>query len=307
MCVDSSFGSPRRRRICCGWERVGPELRIPLLSNTITLLLLILWSTGAEAQSWSTLQLSRQLQDERELTVDVNYASGRFTFGPVESPSLYGIHLHYDDERFEPIHSFESDRLTVGVDGRDRGSRFGRGSSEGALDLRLSNAIPLDLDFEFGAVRADVELGGLRLENFRFATGASETRIRVSSQNPDPMGRVTLRVGAASLEATGLGRLNAEEIRVDAGVGDVDLEFDGLTREETRIDADMGIGRLTIRIPQAAGIRLVRDSFLTSLDAPDLTRRGDVYYSSNWDASGIRVFIDVNAAFGRVSVVRLRE
>lgn len=271
----------------------------------LSALLVLVSASGAQAQSFSTLQLSRQLQQEDRLEVEVDYAAGRFTFGEATEPGLYSVRLEYDEERFEPVHVFEAGRLVVGVDHRN-GFSLGRGSSGGELDLSLSGQVPLDLDFEFGAVRADLDLSGLRLDGFQFTTGASEATIRVSEPNPRSMRRMRLEVGAASVEATGLGYLNAEEVTVDLGVGEVTLQFDGLRREETRVEADMGLGSLTIRVPRDAGIRLVRESFLTSLDAPDLDRRGDVYYSSNWDTSERRVLLDVEAAFGSVTIERLR-
>ena len=59
-----------------------------------------------------------------------------------------------------------------------------------------------------------------------------------------------------------------EEVTLEAGIGDVRLDFSGLQREETRIRAEIGLGNLEIRIPSEAEIRLTRESFLTSLEAP---------------------------------------
>ena len=184
---------------------------------------------------------------------------------------------------------------------------FGRGSSAGALDLELSDQVPMDLQLEFGAVRADLDLGGLRLRDLELTTGASEAELRVSDPNPEPMESVRVAVGAASLRATQLGNLNMEELILEAGVGDVLLDFHGLRRAETRVHAEMGLGKLEIRIPSEAGIRLVRESFLTTLDAPELVQRGDALVSSNWESSALKVTIEVEAAFGKVSVLRSRE
>ncbi len=255
-------------------------------------------------QDPSVMRASRQLGDETALDVNVRYGAGTFTLSAAEAPRLYQVHLRYDEDVFRPVHDFEDGRLVVGIDGNGGRSAFRRGFSESGLDLTLSDQIPMDLQLEFGAVRADLDLGGLRLRVLELSTGASEAELRVSSANPEPMRSVRLAVGAASLHARELGRLNAEELTLEAGVGDVRLDFAGLRREETRIQAEIGVGNLEIRIPSHAGIRLTRQSFLTSLEAPELQRRGDAYFSSNWDASSVRVTIVVQAAFGKVSVLR---
>jgi hypothetical protein len=119
-----------------------------------------------------------------------------------------------------------------------------------------------------------------------------------------PLDRVEIEAGAASFRARELGNLNAAVISLEAGVGDFDLDFEGLRRPETRLEIDMGLGSLEIRIPRNVGIRLKRDSFLAPLNAPGLERRNDFYYSSDWDSSSIRIDITVDAALGSISVIR---
>ena len=57
----------------------------------------------------------------------------------------------------------------------------------GQLDLTLSGQVPMDLELEFGAVQANLDLGGLRLRSLDLSTGASEAELRVSAPNPEPM------------------------------------------------------------------------------------------------------------------------
>jgi hypothetical protein len=247
------------------------------------------------------MQASRQLGDQPELGVFVRFGAGEFELRPAEPGQLYRVQLRYDEEAYEPVHELVGNRLTVGVEGQER---FSRGSSSGELRLSLSDRIPMDLDLELGAVRADMELGGLRLRSLELSTGASETDLRVSTPNPAAMTSLEFEVGAASFEATGLGRLNAETVTVEAGVGEVRLDFGGLQRAETRVSAKMGLGSLEIRIPIDVGIHLTRSTFLASLDAPGLVREGEAYVSPGWEASPIKVYIEVQAALGKLSVLR---
>jgi hypothetical protein len=263
-----------------------------------------LGSVPLGAQEWTSAQFSRQVSTEQSLDVTVHYSAGRIALSAGSGNQLYAMRLRYDADSHEPIHTFENGRLEIGVEGSGRSSLFRSGATDGEMELTLSNRVPIDLSLELGAVRADIDLGGLRLTDLLVNTGASDGQIRVSSPNPEEMERVELNAGAASFRASGLGYLNAARISLDAGVGDFHVDLAGLRRPETRLEVDMGLGNLEIRVPREAGIRLTRDSFLTSLDAPGLEERGDARVSSNWDDAAIRVEISVEAAFGSISVLR---
>jgi hypothetical protein len=271
----------------------------------------VLWAGMAlpspvAAQTWSTTQYERQIRGETELRVEVEYGMGTVTLLPAEAGILYRARIRYDEEGFVPRHDFRSGILRVGVEGSSRRTSFRRGEQEGELTLRLSRDLPLQLKMEFGAVRSELDLGGLQLQELELATGASDTRIRVSEPNPGELEQATFKVGAAAFVATDLGRLNAREINVEAGVGDVRLELGGLTRSRTRVQAKMGLGSLEIRVPDTAGVRMTRSTFLSSVNAPGLERTGNAYVSPNWDRAEIQVEIHVESAFGSVSILPIR-
>lgn len=258
----------------------------------------------ASAQEWASVQFSRQLQGESEAEVRVRYGAGQFSLSPLSTDHFYRVRLRYDESSFQPLHEYRPGRLTVGVEGTGRRTSIRRGDRGGELDLALSTRVPMRLHLEFGAVQAEIDLGGLRLRTLDLSTGASDTQIRVSAPNPEPMDYARFQVGAAAFATRDLGRLNAREIEVEAGVGDVRIDLSDLQRDETRVRAKMGLGSLEIRVPRGVGIRMDRSTFLTSVTAPDLTRRGDSYYSSDWETAERRVTLEVEAAFGSVNIVR---
>ncbi len=164
----------------------------------------------------------------------------------------------------------------------------------------------MDLDLEFGAVKADLDLGGLALTGLDLSTGASESTVDVSEPNTSGMQRARFEVGAADFTARHLGNLRADRIEVDAGVGSVALWFDGNWDRDSRVAIDMGLGTLELHVPEGLGIQIRKDSFLTALDSEGLVKRGDTYESLDWDSAARKVTIDLDAAFGSVKVVWVR-
>jgi hypothetical protein len=113
-----------------------------------------------------------------------------------------------------------------------------------------------------------------------------------------------LQVGAADFTAINLGNLNADRLEFSAGVGEVVLDFGGSWSRDLEVDVAMGLGSLELHIPEGIGVRLNKDSFLTSLDAPAMVKDGDRYYSENWEDAERRMTIDIDAAFGTIRILR---
>jgi hypothetical protein len=262
--------------------------------------------TLASAQDWRTVTMSRQIEDNDEVRVIVDYGAGRFNVTSTDDRVLYRMTLRYDEDRFEPIADFSGDRLELGVESLGRRWNIGKGDNTGQLDLELARGIPMDLELNFGAVRADLDLGGLALTDLALRTGASESTVDMSEPNIAAMRRASFEAGAAEFTACNLGNLNAERIEVAVGVGDLTLGFSGRWEQDAAVSIDMGLGALELRFPEGLGVRLRKNSFLTSLDSEGMVKRGDAYYSLDWDDADKKITIDLDAAFGSVKVVWVR-
>lgn len=270
-----------------------------------TAALAALTALPVDGQDMRTVSMSRALSGQDALDVRVRYGAGRLSIRPADGGVLYALDLRYDESQFEPLTEFDGRRLEVGLEGRGRNIDLDD-EDEGELDLRLAPGLPMDLRLEFGAGRATVDLGGLALRDLDLETGASESRIDVSRPNPEMLRRAEFDVGAADFEAIRLGNLNLEELGVNAGVGRVALDFSGALRRDVDVEVDMGLGALELKVPEGVGVRLEKDSFLTSIDADGFDRRDGVYYSSNWESAERRIRVHVKAAFGSISVTRIR-
>lgn len=260
----------------------------------------------ADAQNWRETTVSRQLEGAAPVRTEVTYGAGTLTLRGTDEPLLYRMRIRYDADVFSPVSDFSGNRLKVGVEGTGSRVRVGRNTGGGSLDLELARGVPMDLALQFGAVKADVDLGGLALTGLELATGASESRIAVSAPNPSRLGTAQFKVGAADFSLSGVGNLSADRIEVQTGVGQVRLALDGAWRHDAELSVEMGLGSLRLSIPEGLGVRVRKDSFLTSFDPEGLVKRGDAYYSLDWETAERKVTIDLNAAFGSVQVLWIR-
>jgi len=266
---------------------------------------MVLAPLAAAGQQWRDVTMSRQLENNDEVRVFVDYAAGSFKIRSVDDGLLYRMNLRYDEDNFEPVADFSGDRLRLGIDGVGRSRRIGKREA-GNLDLELARGVPMDLSLDFGAVKADIDLGGLALTGLDLETGASESLIDVSEPNPSRMRSASFEVGAAEFTIQNLGNLNAEHIEVHAGVGAISLGFGGRWQRSAEVEIKMGLGSLELHVPEGLGVQLRKESFLTSLDSEGLVKRGDVYQSLDFDDAEHRITIELDAAFGSVEVIWIR-
>lgn len=271
------------------------------IAAAATLTALLLLAPGrAHGQDWRSSAYSRQLNGEETLRVDVEYGAGELRIGKATEGTLYRANLRYDAEIFTPEVRYAENRLRFGMDGR--GSVRGRNLDEGLLDLKLSPEVPLNLELAFGAADASIDLGGLRVSRAEIHTGASRTMFSVSSPNTETCELLEIEVGAAKFEARNLGNLNAQRLSLQGGVGEVILDFTGDWQQDLHATVEMGLGTLTLRVPEHLGVRVTKEGLLASFDSEGLTKRGDVYYSENWDRSKYKLSLDLEAALGSIRV-----
>ncbi|HEX5725124.1 MAG TPA: LiaF domain-containing protein [Longimicrobiaceae bacterium] len=256
----------------------------------------------AAGQTWRTVSSSRQLAGERELAVQVEYGAGRLKVEPAAAGLLYRFELRYDEERSRPVTEYDraGGRLRLGLD--NVRNRSLRGRQSGRADVALSPEVPLTLDLAFGAGEADVELGGLSLQRVELSTGASDSEIRFSAPNRIEADEVRVEAGAAHLEVMGLGNSRARRFAFEGGLGDATLDFSGAWTRSAEVSVEMGMGSVTLRIPRSLGVRVEKDSFLASFDAPGMVRRDGAWFTRNWDDARHRLTISIDAAIGSIDI-----
>lgn len=275
-----------------------------------SLLLVALGSLAAAplaAQSFHTVTSARQRSGEKEMRVNVEFAAGRFRLNRDASGALYRSRLSYNDERFRPLAHYSDGELRIGLKSIMMESNFNLKKHEfdrQALDLSLAPDVPMHLDLSFAAGEADVDLGGLNLAAAAIHTGASQSRVAFSSPTTGECENLSFEVGAAEFRAEQLGNARCADLEFLGGAGDLSLDFSGSWNGITtaRADIKIGVGALKLTFPRNIGVEVEVSRILSSFDHTGFVKRGDTYYSSNWDSSKVRLHLDIVTALGSVEV-----
>jgi predicted membrane protein len=115
---------------------------------------------------------------------------------------------------------------------------------------------------------------------------------------------IDIRVGAADLFAMHLANANAEQIRVQGGVGVIDLDFGGAWARDLAVSVRLAVGKLILRVPSDVGVRLEVQRVAASFEHEGLVKRDDAWYSDNWDSAPHKLRVRAEAAFGKIDVQR---
>jgi len=76
----------------------------------------------------------------------------------------------------------------------------------------------------------------------------------------------------------------------------------GKWRRDGLVRVKMGLGSIDLRLPEGVGVRLERQTLLTSMSTPELVERRDALYSADWERADRRITVRIEAAFGDVDV-----
>jgi hypothetical protein len=262
----------------------------------------------AGAQDWHSVYASRQLRDTSELHVHAMYAGGKLDIQGTTDPLLFSMMMRYSDAGSKPVHEYDSTNrsLIVGLPGQSISiAHHGNNSTAGEMDLKLSPHVPIDLDVDFGAASAQLDLGGLRLLQTRVHSGAAATTMTFGSPNLAHMSLLEIDAGAAELEITGLANANAATIRVNTGIGATDLTFDGTWTQDVALDVTADLGKVAVTVPRDVGVQVEAQRLMGGFEHPDLIKRGDVYVSSNWDTATFKLRVHANTVLGDIDIERI--
>jgi len=259
-------------------------------------------------QSYRTITEARTARAEDSLFVDVKFMAGTLQLAPGDGTSLYRATINYNEGDFLAFTDYYPDknRLEIGLRPKeDLVSRLGRIKTAQRLDLSVTPLVPLRLSLELGAAEAELELGGISLVGADIVAGAATAHLSFGEPNRTTCNRLTLRAGAAEFRADGLANARCHHIVFAGGVGDVTLDFTSRWTGAMVHSAEisLGLGQLTLRLPETLGVAIDVDRFLVSFDDVGFTKSGARYVSPGYRSATSKLDIKLKAVLGDIDIV----
>lgn len=184
-----------------------------------------------------------------------------------EEPWVEGTYTDPTEDSPIRLHA-EGQLLTISQERTFAGS-FGLLRGAPTCNLRLGTARAFRLEIGTGASDVDLDLGGIRLRGLDIKAGAGKIDLAVSRPNPVDADEVSLRMGAGSLDARGLGNLAAARLRADSGAAGVTLDFGGELRRPMQARVSAGMSGVRVTLPGDRPARVTTDTTLGGTDLGD--------------------------------------
>lgn len=119
--------------------------------------------------------------------------------------------------------------------------------------------------------------------------------------NAIPLDLLQLNMGAgkAVLDLRGL---TLTAVNIAAGAGELQMDLSGAWAQSATITIEGGVGKVTLRLPKAVGVRVEATAGLGRVNANGLSKEGDAYVNAAYANAAVILTITVEAGIGEVNL-----
>lgn len=277
-------------------------------------------SGWAEGEEITTTEYEAQMPETPLesvlLEVDMGSSHTVITDLPGDDRRLFHSIAEHTADRLQPVMSYD-------ISGREAQIRYTRKFSQrsvsffglfGSVDrhtLELGALdVPTKYDLTLGS--GDIRLGTARskISSVRLVVGSGSAQADFATLN-GVNSELTVDLGSGGVDLGGLANLSPGVVRIDVGSGHAELNFDGkLGVDAVSVDAEVGSGSVTIRLPEGAGYKIYAD-----VGSGHVTADGEEYdshyfksdrplISENYESALVKFHIRANVGSGDMRIVR---
>ena len=244
----------------------------------------------------------------KQVVVNIEFGAGEIQLTSGDINSVIKGDITYDTRTIDFICEYEINNgvgnLLLESSHRKKGHID---TEENKWDVMLSQKYPMRLDMEIGACDAEMDLGGLRLEELSLDVGAAAAELDFSNPNPIRLKDIDIEAGAASLEMRNVGNANFESFDFSGGVGSFDLDLRGEYDGESKVTIDVGLGSMDLILPRNVPVKIITEgnNWLSSIKFHHNNLNevdGNIYESPDFDKAETRIIVEIKIGLGSIDL-----
>jgi len=264
--------------------------------------------------------LHREIQrtDEREIVIKIESLFGNVYVSRGDPGKILSADIRFEGNEQAKTNINYNIRNSIGYlnidlnkgdqyhDGDDHNVKLGDIES-GKWYLRFTDAVPICVDAELGCGKGEFDLTGLQIKKFKLSTGASSVILRCDEPNRAEIEDLHIESGVGKLVATRLGNTNFHRLKFSGGVGSYDLDFSGDFHSIADVKIEVGLGAITVNIPDNIGAKVIcEESWISKIhiDPAFVEHEDNIYYTNNYSSAPGRLNVTVEAGLGSVRIRR---
>jgi hypothetical protein len=164
------------------------------------------------------------------------------------------------------------------------------------FDLAFGKDRPYGLILDLGASENQLDLGGVPLTRLQMHYGAGKVVFDFSAPNPQAMSLLKIDAGAAEIKIKHLANANFDEMVVQGGAANFDLDFSGELQRNARVKITAGAAAVVIKAPVDTAVVLHAETVLGSLELVDGFTRKEGAFWNQAALAGKTPRLEVNAS-----------
>ena len=249
----------------------------------------------------------------RRMEVEIEFSLGELSIERGNPDKAVTGFINYNEEFFRPTFSFKSTgdqayfRLRTLTHNERWGFRdvvkWGGEEMKGPKgELYFTTEVPLDVNIDCGLASTQVDLGHLKVADFKLDNGLGKATVNFSTRNGTRLRRVCIDNGLGELVVQRISNARTDRLKIDCGLGAAEIDFSGEEYHDMDLDVNVGLGSVTIRVPEGYNVELeAEESFLSSISTDGLRKSGrNMYRSRHYDPR--KPTLRINASIGLGSI-----
>jgi len=253
---------------------------------------------------------------EEELSVGIEFGLGKLELRSLDNNKyIMQAEIAYSKDLYKP----EIDYKTVGNRGKlrlashqDENNRFwGHSKKNSSSDIKnnhwrvaMTDQISTAYDIELGLGKGILDFTNIKVNDLNLECGLSDVVVEFTKSNKERIRTLVIQSGLGNVEVTGLCNANMDRFDVECGLGSTKLRFDGDPARDIKGRITIGLGSVTVQIPEDIAVQIeAESSFLSSLNFDGFREiEENVYRSKNWKSADQRIYIVIEIGLGSVDI-----
>ena len=128
--------------------------------------------------------------------------------------------------------------------------------------IELPQDVIMNLEIGGGALKSDIELGGLRLKKLILEYGAGKVHVKFSEPNRIVMDYLEVSVGASKIEFSMLGNANFVKGEINCGAASLNIDLGGKWKEEAVLYINSGLASITLQAPKDLAFNVIKEGIV---------------------------------------------
>jgi hypothetical protein len=250
-----------------------------------------------------TEEIRVPVPDSNQVTeLFIEFGFGRLNIEPGAEEVLLDGTATYNVEQLKPQVVSHGSEVRLQAESEIGLAGFTTNNITNEWDLKLAT-VPMNLSISGGGAGAEIELGGLSLQDLSVEFGGGDLTLSFSEPNLIAMDNIEFSGGASNMRLKGLANTRADGIIFQGGAGSYTFDFSGELQNDLDVKIEAGLGAIIIIVPEDVAAQVSVNGVLANVATNGPWQElGDGVYRLGEATAGHSIKIEIDMGPGSLEL-----